>query len=54
MRKLARLLIALILAAVVLRGAYVQGISHAITTASVWAENGSYFVDVDGDVHEYR
>lgn len=52
--KLIRRILAVALAAYILHAAYVQGVQHAVATARVWAEDGVYLVDFDGQVHEYR
>ena len=49
-----KLLLALLLGVLVLRGAYAQGVKHAITSACPYVEGTSIMIDFDGQVHEYR
>lgn len=36
------------------RGAYTQGVQHAIASAMPYTDGTSIMIDFDGQVHEYR
>ena len=36
------------------RGAYTQGVQHAIASAMPYTDGASIMIDFDGEVHEYR
>lgn len=36
------------------RGAYTQGVQHAIASAMPYTDGASIMIDFDGQVHEYR
>lgn len=36
------------------RGAYTQGVQHAIASAMPYSDGTSIMIDFDGQIHEYR
>ena len=52
--RLVKLALVLALVGAVAHGAYINGVRHAIASAQVWAEDGCFLIDFDGEVHEYR
>ena len=54
MKKLSKILLVLALSLIVLRGAYAQGVKHAILTASPFVVDDSIMIDFDGQIHEYK
>lgn len=53
-RLIVKTLIIIGLAAVIIRGAYTQGVQHAIVNAQPSISGTTILIDFDGQVHEYR
>ena len=54
LNKLVKFVLIIALAAIVMRGAYRQGVQHAIANAQPSVVGQSIMIDFDGQVHEYR
>ncbi len=53
-RKLFKIVLLTVLCALIIHGAFAQGVQHAIETACPYVDGEYILIDFDGQVHEYR